>query len=173
MRSPTSGLGPILFFVMAIMSTPALAGLEGAMYVEGSAQGEILGGNTISGREGSFPVIEMHHLVRQDASGIDHRQFIVTVPFGVGIPLLHTALDDQETLSVEIRFYRVTPAGLQEVHYTIGLSGARLVAAEPMLPDTEDPENDQRTQRVRLRFEYRAIEHHDVQSGQRVVLQNR
>jgi len=158
---------------MVLLSGSAFAGLEGAMYVEGNTQGTIAGGNTIGAREGSFPVVEMHHLIRYDGNGIEHRQFIVTVPVGVGVPLLHKALDDQELLEVEVRFYRVTPVGGQEHHYTIGLSGARLVGAEPMLPDTEMPENDSTSHRARLRFEYRSIEHRDLGSGQQTILQNR
>lgn len=162
-------VGTVLI-TLSLLAFPAHAALDAHMTVVGEQQGGIAGDVTLAGREGTFEISEFHHLSNASSHGAQHQPLIVMTRMSKGVPALLRALDQKESLSVIIRFYTIGSAGSQVNHYTITLQNARLVIAEPIMPDNLRSDLANLPARFRLRFEFDVITHTYESDGEVVEL---
>lgn len=153
----------LTFFIVLVsawlLPSALFAAEDAYMSVEGAVQGVIAGDVTQAGREDTFAINEVHHLIHHNASATQHEPLIVMTDLSKGAPLLLQALDTQESLTVAIDFWRVARSGQMVMFYRMELTGARLVAAEPMMFDNQTVDGRSLPERIRLRFDYDQITH--------------
>lgn len=123
--------------------------LNAYLSLKGAKQGQIKGGVTLKGREGSIAVYEFHHEIispRDAASGLPtgkrmHKPFVITKEIDKSTPLLHIALAGNEVLSeVIVRFYSPLANGEEQQTYTIKLTNASIASiANDMSLNKVDP----------------------------------
>ena len=87
-----------------------------------------------------------------------HRPVTVTKIFDKASPLLYTALCTGEVLpTVEIKWYRTAPSGVQEHYFTIKMEDAVIVDMQGYMPNCQDPANASFTHLEDVSFSYRSI----------------
>lgn len=158
-------------FALLLVAMPASAALNAYMTVTGEAQGGILGDPTDAGHAGEIEIHEMHHLFRAEGAATAHEALILTTRMNLATPKLLTALDTNELLTVTINYWRPDPAtGSEVMYYQMVLTGARLVASEPIMADNKNPDFAGYEIRTRLRLTYGSIKHVYVPSGDEATL---
>ncbi len=151
------------------MPTPAY------MTIEGNSQGNItqdaftedsVGNIWQEGHENEILVQAFKHNVmipRDPRSGQPtgqrvHQPMTVTKIFDKASPLLYNALCSGELLTtVEIKWYRTAPSGVQEHYFTIKMEDAIIVDIQGYMPNCQDPANDAFTHLEDISFSYRSI----------------
>lgn len=113
--------------------------LNAFLTITGKNQGQIKGGVTQKGREGSIAVYAVQHEVispRDASSGVptgkrQHKPLTVLKEIDRSTPLLYKALVSNETLTeVVLKFYAQNPNGVEANTYNIKLTNASLSAIE-------------------------------------------
>jgi type VI secretion system secreted protein Hcp len=107
--------------------------------------GEIQGSCTAEGREGTIVVENISHDLispRDAASGLptgkrQHKPVTITKRLDKATPLLYSAIVNNETLSVTLRFYRTGPDKIVRNYYTIDLQNANVADIHTGPRDTE------------------------------------
>lgn len=142
----------------ALATVIAILGLVSAAYAEPNAimrikagkQGEIKGGVTQKGREGSMAIVAFEHrvLTPMDAtSGLatgkrQHKPLRITKTIDRASPLLRNALINNETLKeVTIQFFQPSGTGAETNYYTITLGNAHIAEIEHRMLDNRVTEN--------------------------------
>lgn len=139
----------------------------------------IKGPCTKKGREGTFEVLGLHHEVvlpfeqrngKPRAKRVHNPVTLIKEVDG-GSPLLYQSICTAKTIpSVEIKWYRVDPAGGKEQHYfTTKLATARLVSIAPRMEGVNDSSNAGAPHQEELKFVYEEITWTDVPSGASAV----
>lgn len=127
---------------------------------------DIVGSNTKAGRANTSAVIEFKHEVYSPVDEQEgavtgsriHRAAEVWKEIDTASPSLFQACCTGQTLDeVKIDFYRITPAGKEEVYYTITMSGVKVASVKDVLPNTKDPLKEKQTHLERVRFLYEKI----------------
>lgn len=143
------------------------AALNAYMRITSSRLGLIQGSVTQAGREGSILVHQANHDITVSvdaATGLptgkrQHKPFTVTKPVDRSSPVLFSVLTAGEVLpTVEIKFWRPSPGGVEQQYYTIKLTNARIVGVKTIQPDTRDPTKTQYTEYEEISFVYQKIE---------------
>lgn len=131
----------------AAASTPARAAPASTMRIKAQKQGELKGGVTQPGREGSLRVLSLQHEIATPRDGSlqatgkrTHKPIVLVVEVDRALPLLYQSLATSETLArVEIKLWRASPQGA-EVHYqSVVLTGASIVSLELRSPAEKEP----------------------------------
>ncbi len=153
--------------IAALLLQPCQAALSAYMRVTGAAQGEIQGGVTQKGREGSIEVISLEHQIispRDPASGLptgkrQHGTVKITKELDKSSPLLHQAMTNNENLTnVTIQFWRPNGATGQEIqHYTVTLINASVSSIRLWKPNTKDPSAASSPDMEEIQFTYQRI----------------
>lgn len=113
--------------------------LNAFLTITGKKQGQIKGGVTQKGREGSIAVYAVQHEVvspRDAASGLptgkrQHKPLTIVKETDRSTPLLYNALVANETLTeVVLKFYAQSPAGVEQNNYTVRLTNASISAID-------------------------------------------
>jgi len=131
--------------------------------VEGAVQGWIQGDSTrlSLNRENHIEGLEFHHLVEipEDLSPIDHQTVILTKLLDKATPRLLRAMDTNEQLTVQFRFFRPNPdgSGTEQEYYEVLLEEARLVSIEPLKARTDIVDTANLPDTERIRFSYGQI----------------
>lgn len=131
--------------------------------VEGVVQGWIEGDSTILslGRENHIEGLEYHHLmaIPEELSPVEHQTVIITKRLDKSTPGLLRAMDTNEQLTVQIRFFRPNPdgSGTEQEYYEVLLEQARLVSIEPLKPRTDIADTANLPDTERIRFSYGQI----------------
>ncbi len=86
-----------------------------------------------------------------------HRPTSFTKVFDKASPLLWQALATGEVLQMEVNFYRVSTAGIQEKYYTIKFEDAVLVDGKGYMPNCLDPDNHNFVHMEDWAFVYRKV----------------
>ena len=160
----------VLVLLSIISCSTAHAALDAYMTIVGQSQGEIEGDVTSPGKNaGSFKITEFHHLIRKP-SRIVHEPLIITTHLGQAMPLLLSAMDIGEPLTVNLKFYRPIISGKLELYYSMDLLQATIIAAEPIMLDNTSAETASKEVNVRLRFNYTKIIHTYEINGQSVKM---
>jgi type VI secretion system secreted protein Hcp len=110
--------------------------LPAYMTATGEVQGNIQGGVTQAGREGSMEITEYGHGIStpvDNASGLpsgaqQHRPIRVTKPIDRATPILMSVMSHNETLtSVTFRFWKPNLSGEEQQYFTVELINAHIV----------------------------------------------
>lgn len=132
--------------------------------LEGTKQGKVEGSVTQKGREGTILVQGLAHEVRiprdrQNGSATSsrvHEPMTVTKTVDKASPKLYQMLTTGEELkSVEVKWYRIDPAGREEHYFTTKLEGAVIVSVKPSLPNCLDPQFENLSHMEDVSFTYR------------------
>ncbi len=130
-------------------------------------QGDIKGGCTQKGREGSILVIAMEHDVvspRDIASGLptgkrQHKPVEITKEIDKSSPLLYSVLCTNENLKeVVFKFWKPSPSGQEKQYYTIKLTNANIASMKTFFPNMLLPENTKLPHMEKVTFTYQKIE---------------
>ena len=136
MRAPRSLVLAVWLATLAAPWSSARASPVASLTLRGASQGDIKGGATQKGREGSLRVLAVSHTLtspRDPASGLptgkrQHRPIVLTVELDRAAPLLYRALVTHEKLSeVVVRFYAPAskPGALELNSHTLRLVSHR------------------------------------------------
>ena len=162
-RSLPSGVLLAAIALLLVAATPLMAADNTSIRIEGETQGWIQGDSTISSldRENHIEGIEYHHLMEIPGGGtqINHQTVILTKRLDRSTPSLLRAMDNNEVLTVQIRFFRPDPqgGGTTQHYYTVLLEDARLISIEPLHGRTDLPDTANLAVTERLRFSYGRI----------------
>lgn len=164
MRAPRSLVLAVWLATAAAPWSSARASPVASLTLRGASQGDIKGGATQKGREGSLRVLAVSHTLtspRDPASGLptgkrQHRPIVLTVELDRAAPLLYRALVTHEKLNeVVVRFYAPAskPGALELNSHTLRLVNAAL--AEVKLIKSDDPKQ---SDTLELSFTYQKID---------------
>lgn len=162
-RSIPSGILVAAIALLLVAATPVYAAQNCYVKIEGVTQGWIQGDSTVSSmdRVDHIEGYEYHHLMEVPSGGsrINHQTVILTKPLDRSTPSLLRAMDNNEALTVQIRFFRPQPGGggAEEHYYTVLLEDARLISIEPLQGRTDMPDTAAQLVTERLRFSYGRI----------------
>ncbi|MEA2717750.1 MAG: type secretion system secreted protein Hcp [Actinomycetota bacterium] len=148
--------------------------LNAYLTLKGQKQGDIKGGVTQKGREGSILVHAVSHQIvspRDPASGLPtgkrmHKPLVVTKELDKATPLLYRALVANENLvECTLRCWRPSPQGLEQQHFTIKLTNASIASIEFRLPDNRSPDLAKLVEDEEVAITYQKIEWTWVDGG--------
>jgi type VI secretion system secreted protein Hcp len=137
------------------------------MTLKGKTQGEIKGGCTQKGREGSILIFAFNHDIlspRDIASGLptgkrQHGPVLVTKEVDKSSPLLYMALCNNESLTeVVFKFWKPSAAGKEVQYYTIKLTNGNIASRKTYFPNMLVPENTKLPHLEEVSFTYQKIE---------------
>jgi type VI secretion system secreted protein Hcp len=115
--------------------------------LKGQKQGDIKGGVTQKGREGSISVQYMQSKIvspRDPASGLptgkrQHEPLVFRKVLDKSTPLLINALINNENITeAHFKFWKALPTGVESQHFTIDLVNANLASYNLYHPDSQD-----------------------------------
>ena len=139
------------------------------LWVTGVQQGPIRGGDgvtDIQGREDSMLIQAVDHdiaIPRDPQTGLPtgkrvHGPLKVTKFYDKSSPLLYKALCNGEQLSdVMLKFYRISPQGMEEHYFTVQLKNAILVDIRNWVPECLDASLEHFKHMEDISFTYRTI----------------
>jgi type VI secretion system secreted protein Hcp len=139
-----------------------------AFYItaQGQKQGPIKGDATQKGHEGAILGLALSHDIispRDPASGLptgkrQHKPLTVTIPWGSATPRLLNALYSNENLTtVNLSFFRTTPAGIDVEFMTIDLTNASVSEITSVVPNVSDPNLSKLQEYNEVSFTYQKI----------------
>ena len=135
--------------------------------LKGQKSGEIKGSVTQKGREGTVMVIATSHEVispRDPASGLPtgkrmHKPFVVTKEIDKASPVLYNVLVNNENLTEAVlTFWRPSPTGAEQQHYTIKLTNANIAYINHRMPNNKNTELMKFETYEEVAFTYQKIE---------------
>jgi type VI secretion system secreted protein Hcp len=162
-RITSLGLVAGLSLSTAVVSAAPSAYLK----IKAQKQGDIKGGVTQKGREGSIEVDSTSHDIvspRDAATGAatgkrQHKPLVVTIELDRALPQLYSALVNNEVLTtVELKFYRTGAAGTELQFYTVKLSNASIASIHFVQPNSKLPEQTRIAETAEVSFTYQKIE---------------
>ena len=118
------------------------------MTLSGENQGDIQGPVTMAGREDTILVQAFNHEIhipRDPQSGLStgkrvHGALSIVKTYDNASPKLYQALCTGEHMKeVQIKWYRINPAGQEEWYFTHTLEDAIIVSMKPYMPNCLDP----------------------------------
>jgi type VI secretion system secreted protein Hcp len=136
------------------------------MTLKGKTQGEIKGGCTQKGREGSIIIFAFDHDIvspRDIASGLptgkrQHKPVVITKEIDKSSPLLATVLCNNEALTeVVFKYWKPSVAGKEVQYYTITLTNANIAAIKTFFPNMLVAENTRLPHMEQISFTYQKI----------------
>jgi type VI secretion system secreted protein Hcp len=148
--------------------------LNAYMYnIKGKKQNDIKGSITQKGREGWIEIIAANHQIvspRDPASGLAtgkrmHKPYTVTAPYDKALPLLYSALVNNETI-VQVEFVFFSPTklgergsgqGVEEATYKVRLENAHLSDIQFRMPNNKNPDLMKYENYVEYSFTYQKI----------------
>ena len=132
---------------IVIQNVESLMAIPGFMSITGEEQGLISGSSFKQGHEDKIEIHSFEHLVElpfhpdtQVASGeAVHRPITLCKEVDISTPKLYQALCHKEILeTAEIRWFRHTPDGHEELFYMVSLQKGMIVRMKPWMPDFFD-----------------------------------
>jgi type VI secretion system secreted protein Hcp len=141
--------------------------LNAYLKLKGQTQGDIKGSVTQKGREGTIMVIAANHEVvspRDPASGLPtgkrmHKPFVITKELDKSSPLLYNVLTNNENITEwELKFYRPSPTGAEQQHYTVKLTNANIAAIHFKMENNKNPELMRYAEYEEVAFTYQKVE---------------
>ena len=137
------------------------------MTLKGKKQGEIKGGCTQKGREGSIIIFAFDHDImspRDIATGLptgkrQHKPVKITKEIDKASPLLYTVLCTNESLTeVVFKFWKPSASGKEQQYYTIKLTNANITSMKTFFPNMLVAENTKLPHMEEVSFTYQKIE---------------
>jgi type VI secretion system secreted protein Hcp len=136
------------------------------MEIEGENQGAIEGSCDMAGREGTILCYSMDHdihIPRDPQSGLGsgkriHGPLTILKEFDKSSPKLYQALCTGEHLTtVVLKWYRISPQGIEEHYFTHKLEDAIVVSVKPFFPTAFLAENEAYRHMENVSFTYKKI----------------
>jgi len=136
------------------------------MQVQGEKQGKIEGSCDIKGREGTILVQAIDSLVnipKSPQTGMPtgkrvHNPYTVVAELDKATPKIYQALCNGERMkSVQVDYYRISPAGNEEKYFSIKLENAIVVSAHHYVPNCLDQTNSTMGHMVEYSFTYEKV----------------
>lgn len=127
---------------------------------------DIVGSNTKGGRAQTSAIVEFSHQVYSPVDVQEgtvtgsrvHGTAEVTKEIDTASPSLYQACCTGQTLDqIVIDFYKITPAGKEEIYYTITMSGVKVASVTNNVPNTKDPSFEKLNHQERVSFLYEKI----------------
>lgn len=127
---------------------------------------DIRGSSEVLGREGSIEVLSLSHGLHTPTDGNTgklvgtrtHRPLTLEKEIDRSSALLYRAVACGVTLqSGEIRFYRATEAGREEVYFTIFMKNVKVVGVSPRVPNIKEVASQHRNHFEVVEFRYEEI----------------
>jgi len=159
----------VMASALLLSTVRADAALDAAMTIVGQKSGQIKGGATQKGREGTVTVIGASHSIvspRDPQSGLPtgkrmHKPFVITKEVDKSSPLLYGMLSTNENItSVTIKFWtpQITGAvgGAETQTYTVKLTNASIASIS--FHDTNDKTTPDEAPKEDVSFTYQKIE---------------
>jgi type VI secretion system secreted protein Hcp len=140
--------------------------LPAYLKLKGTSQGDIKGSCDKEKHKGTIEVYAIDHEISsprdihsgQATGSRQHGAFTITKEVDRSSPQLYQAIATSEAITeVTIEFYRITPEGQEENHYTIKLEKATVHKIKLELPDYSDPNLKLIRERERISFVYGKI----------------
>lgn len=140
--------------------------LPAYLKLKGTSQGEIQGSCDKEKHKGTIEVYAIDHEISsprdahtgQATGSRQHGPLTITKEVDRSSPQLYQSLTTNEVITeVTIKFYRITPEGQEENHYTIKLEKAGVSKIKLELPDYSDPNLKLIRERERVSFVYGKI----------------
>ncbi len=134
--------------------------------LEGEKQGKIEGSCDMKGREGTILVYAMNHEIhipRDPQSGLAsgkriHGPLTILKEYDKSSPKLYQALSQGEHMkNVKIKWYRISPKGIEEHYFTHTLENAIVVSIKPYMPIAFLAENEPYRHMEEVSFTYEKI----------------
>lgn len=156
-----------VLIICLVMTSLSFGGMNAYLRLTGEDQGEIRGGVTQIGREGSILVIAYNHELmtpRDPKDGLltelrQHAPLRITKEIDKSTPLLVNAWSHGERMSrFELRFWRPSTIGMETQTYTIRLFDAQIVSIRQEMLNNRYPEYANHLEREHVTFVYRGIE---------------
>ena len=164
----------IIALTLVISSQSSFAALNAYLWLKGEAQGDIRGGVTQQGREGSIMVIAYSHIISSPRNPItcqpsgkrNHLPLSITKEIDISTPLLFTAFANGERMTdFTLEFWQPTSTGAEEQHYTISLEDAYITGIHQEMLNNKYPENMQHKEREHISFSYSQVTRTWVDGG--------
>ena len=134
--------------------------------VTGNTQGAIDGSCTIKGHENTMLIQAVEHMIeipKSPQTGLPtgkrvHGALTLTKELDKASPKLFQALTSGEQLSsVKLSYYRISPAGKEELYYTTELKNAIITHIHTWVPNCLDPANKTMGHMEDVAFTYETI----------------
>ena len=154
--------------------------LNAYLKLKGQQQGDIKGSVTQKGREGKILVVAAGHdlslpfsaATGQATGKRQHKPFVVTKPVdAASVPLYQMLVNNESAAEWELQFWTpkatgtVAGAGVEQQHYTVRLSDARVCEIRFAMPDTRDAALHHWSEYEEVSFTYSRIDWLWVASG--------
>lgn len=146
-------------------SASADAAMNGFLKIKGQKTGEIKGGVTQKGREGTIMVIALDQATSKPVNGRTvTAPIVLTKEVDQSSPLLHAAMVNGEVLAeFTLMLYRPATsslggAGMEEQFYTVKLTNARITNMRTVMLNTRNPELVRYEIQEEVTFTYDAID---------------
>jgi type VI secretion system secreted protein Hcp len=147
-----------------VSTSPADAALNAYLKLKGQKSGQIQGGVTQKGREGTIMVIAVDHQVKADAAGRrTHAAFTITKEIDKSSPILYRAMTTNELLpEFELQFWTPQLSGMSGVgaerqHYTVKLTNAKISQINFKMLNNKNPELVRFAEYEEISFTYDTI----------------
>ena len=140
--------------------------LNAYLKLKAQKQGDIAGGVTQKGRENSILVCAVWHEIvspRDPASGRatgkrHHKPLVITKEVDKASPLLYAALAHNEQITTwKLQFWRPSPTGLEQQHFTIELENATIASIHMRMPNNRHPTQMRYPELEEVAFTYQKI----------------
>jgi type VI secretion system secreted protein Hcp len=151
------------------MPTPAYLSIEGAtqgQITSGAFTADSVGNIYQEGHEDEILVEAFSHNVTvptdpqsgQPTGQRVHKPLTITKVFDKSSPMLYQALTTGEKLNnCKLKWYRTSPAGVQEHYFTMELEDAIITDIQARMPNCQDPAKAHFTHLEEVSFSYRKI----------------
>ncbi|MBF0231476.1 MAG: type VI secretion system tube protein Hcp [Desulfamplus sp.] len=134
--------------------------IPGYMTIDG-----IPGSVAIKGREDSVEVVEFNHpiYIPVDSKGVAsgtrvHGSFTFLKNFDKATPELYKRLcTGTEIPTITLNWYAITQKGAEEIYFVHKLENVKIVDIQAMMPDSENPSNENFKHRERVSLKYEKI----------------
>ncbi|OIP34748.1 MAG: hypothetical protein AUK27_06700 [Deltaproteobacteria bacterium CG2_30_66_27] len=137
------------------------------MTLKGKTAGDIKGGCTQKGREGSIIIFAFDHDIlspRDIATGLptgkrQHKPVKITKEIDKSSPILYKVLVTNEALTeVVFKFWKPSASGKENQYYTIKLTNANIASMKTFFPNMLVAENTKLPHMEEVSFTYQKIE---------------
>jgi type VI secretion system secreted protein Hcp len=141
--------------------------LNAYLSLTGTKHGNVLGSVTQKGREGKIAVHSVRHSIvgpRDPVSGRPtgkrmHKPFVIAKETDRASPVLFALLTQNENIAkLELQFWRPSPLGAEQQHFTVRLTNANVCGIYFRLPNTRHPRESRLPLEEEVSFTYQKIE---------------
>ena len=153
----------LIILTVVISSQTSFAALNAYLYLEGETQGHIRGSSEEEGHEDLIKVIAYSHIISsqrdpnscQPSDRLNHLPLSITKDVDKSTPLLLKAFAEHERMTqFRLEFFKISPAGAEQHHYTVELEGAYIAGIHQEMLNNTYIETRDHAEREHISFTY-------------------